>query len=485
MMRHKHQFAVFVVTATLVMLTVSFGRQAWAAGEEKATDERPNIVVVLVDDLRWDEIGAAGHPYVSTPNIDRIAHEGASFSRAFTTTPLCSPARASMLTGQYAHLNGITDNLARDAQSHKLETFPKALHEAGYETAFIGKWHMGNDDSPRAGFSFWAAMKGQGEALNPTLNVDGVRKPFTGYVTDILTDLAVDFVRRPRTSPFLLYLSHKALHPNITQYDDGSSGPSPSGVPGFIPAERHRGRYADEAVLRRPNAGVAPIDKPALMRRIGDLPPLGEPTMTPVQDIHDRQEMLLAVDDSLGRIVETIKAAGKLDNTIIVFTSDHGYWYGEHGLNEERRLAYEEALRIPLLIRYPRAIAGGQRPAQLVLSIDVAPTLLEYAGVSATSVLQGRSLVPILAGDSPDWRDSFLVEYYSDTVFERIFHMGYKAVRTNRYKYIEYTDLDGMDELYDLDADPYELRNVIGDPGYARTLAEMQAELKRLLDATS
>ena len=454
-------------------------------GTPTIADTRPNIVFVLVDDLRWDELGAAGHDYVETPSIDRIAREGAYFQRAFTTTPLCSPARASFLTGLYPHTNGITDNLARNEQSHRLETFPKMLNAAGYDTAFIGKWHMGNDDTPRPGFTLWAGMKGQGEALNPELNINGERRQFNGYVTDILTDLSLEFVNREREVPFLLYLSHKALHPNMTQLDDGSSAEAPSGVPGFVAADRHKGRYANEPVIRRPNAGIVPADRPALMRQIGELPPLGPATMTPVQSIHERQEMLLAVDESLGAIMRAIDAQGELDNTIIVFTSDHGYWYGEHGLDEERRLAYEEGLRIPLFIRYPARVAAGLRPGQMALSIDMAPTLLELAGETPPGNLHGRSLVPILDGGNPEWRSSFLVEYYSDTVFERIFEMGYKAVRTDRYKYIRYEDLEGMDELYDLDADPYELRNVIGDPRYASVLAEMQGELNRLLEETS
>jgi len=469
----------------VALLLTGCGKPAGDIAATQLQDNRPNIVFVLVDDLRWDEIGVAGHPYASTPNIDRIAHEGAYFSRAFTTTPLCSPARATFLTGLYPHTNGITDNLARNEQSHKLETFPKMLHAEGYDTAFIGKWHMGNDDSPRPGFSTWAGMKGQGEALNPEMNIDGERRPFEGYVTDILTDLSVDFVTRPRQSPFLLYVSHKALHPNITQRDDGSSGPSPSGVPGFIAADRHKGRFAGEPVLRRPNSGVAPTDRPALMRQIGDLPPLSAATVTPEQTIHQRQEMLLAVDESVGRIVAAIDQLGELDNTIVVVTSDHGFWYGEHGLSNERRLAYEEALRIPMMIRYPERISAGLRPSEMVLSIDIAPTMLDLAGVTPPDNLHGMSLVPILEGKNPGWRSSFLVEYYSDTVFERIFRMGYKAVRTDRHKYIQYVDLEGIDELYDLSADPYELRNVIDDPSYAATLGEMQAELQRLLDATS
>ncbi len=446
---------------------------------------RPNIVFVLVDDLRWDEIAPAGHPYIQTPSIDRVAADGAYFQNSFTTTPLCSPSRASFLTGQYAHANGIFDNLARNEQSHRLETFPKMLDAAGYDTAFIGKWHMGNDDSPRPGFDTWAVMKGQGEAINPEFNINGERKQFEGYVTDIMTDMAVDFVRKPRNEPFLIYISHKALHPNITQLDDGSSVASPSGIPGFLAADRHDGMYSGATQPRRPNFGIAPTDKPALMRQIGDLPALGSDTVTSDQTIQDRQEMLMAVDDGLGAVLAALQETEALDDTIVVFTGDHGYWYGEHGLRGERRLAYEEALRIPMMISYPQRIGAGIRPSEMVLSIDMAPTILEFAGADIDSGIQGRSLIPVLDGEAGDWRSSFLIEYYSDTVFQRIQNMGYKAVRTDRYKYIQYVELEGMDELYDLRSDPYELNNIIGNPEAAETLLDMQRELQRLLEETS
>jgi N-acetylglucosamine-6-sulfatase len=412
-----------------------------------------------------------------------VAKEGAQFQNAFTTTPLCSPSRASFLTGLYAHSNGITDNLARNEQSHKLETFPKLLNAQGYETAFIGKWHMGNDDSPRPGFDQWVALKGQGEAINPGLNINGERQVVEGYVTDILTDYSLRFIRKQREKPFLLYLSHKALHPNLIQRDDGSAVNIGEG--GFIAADRHKGMYDTTIFARRPNNGVAPIDKPSLMRQIGELPPLGPETITQEKSIRERAEMLMAVDEGLGALMNALEKMGVLDNTIVVFTSDHGYWYGEHGLDEERRLAYEEAIRIPLLIRYPPVIKAGSKPNEMVLSIDMAPTVIELAGQQPDQNLQGRSLVPILNQTVKDWRTSFLVEYYSDTVFPRIFKMGYKAVRNERYKYIHYVDLEDMDELYDLQTDPYELSNIIEDDGTAEVLQAMKDELARQLEATN
>ena len=441
---------------------------------------RPNVVVILVDDLRWDDIAVAGHPFVETPNIDRVAREGARFLNAFAATPLCSPSRASILTGQHIHTNGIIDNTARDSASHRLPTFAIPLQAAGYRTGFIGKWHMGNDDSRRPGWTRWVGMKGQGEAVDPNLNVDGTRKIVKGYVTDVLTDHAVDFIRTSRDSAFMLFLAHKAVHPNVMQRDDGSVVALDSQPEGFVAAERHRGRYATQRVPRRPNALRAPSGKPALARAIPGLPPLSPATGTSDRDVRSRLEMLLAVDESVGRIVATLDSLGALDNTLLIFTSDHGYFYGEHGLDQERRLAYEETARIPLLVSYPRVARAGSTPAQLVQTIDFASTILELAGVRDTVPRDGRSLVPVLEGAATPWRSSILLEYYKDTVFPRILTMGYKAVRTERYKYIRYTELTGMDELYDLETDPFEMENLIGTERGRALLPQLTAELDRL-----
>ena len=444
---------------------------------------RPNIVFILVDDLRWDELSCVGHPVVKTPNIDRIAVEGAMFRNAFMTTPLCSPSRASFLTGQYAHTHGITDNVDRSAASHKLKTFPLLLHQGGYETAFIGKWHMGNDDTPRPGFDRWVSFKGQGTYLDPEINEDGKAIKSTGYITDILNGYAVDFIKRPHNKPFLLYLAHKAIHPELTQYNDGSV--SSSNAEHFIPAERHKNRYSDKPVARRLNAMRAPEGKPALQRQIGELPPLGPKTGTRDSVIRERQQTLMAVEDGVGDILKALKETGQLDNTVLVFTSDNGYFYGEHGLSVERRLAYEESIRLPLLVRYPRIIRAATVRDELTLNIDLAPTLLTLAGITVPVNMQGRSLVPLLNGQRPRWRDSFLIEYYSDSVFPRVLKMGYQAVRTRRWKYIHYPELHGMDELYDLKTDPYELKNVINRQSAEKVLRKMKKESERLLKETN
>jgi len=452
---------------------------ASAVRAESAT-QRPNIVVILVDDLRWDELGCTGHPFVRTPFIDRIANEGARFRNAFVTTPLCSPSRACFLTGKYAHHHGITDNTDRSKQSHRLKTFPRLLQRAGYETAYIGKWHMGNDNTPRPGFDEWICLKGQGTSFNPVLNENGHATTNTGHTTDVLNQRAVAFVHKKRTKPFCLYFAHKALHPELTQYDDGSI--SDPGAAKFLPARRHKTLYAGEAIPRRLNVIDTLAGKPALRRKIKGLPPLSRKTGTSDETIRDRLRMLASVDEGVGLLLTELKQSGQLDNTIFIVTSDHGYWYGEHGLSVERRLPYEEAVRIPLLVRYPRLIRRGRLIDETVLSIDLAPTLLELAGVSKDAGMDGRSLVPLLKGEHPkSWRTSFVIEYYTDTVFPRVHNMGYKALRTGRWKYIRYNKLHGMDELYDLKADPYEMTNQINNPALRSTLDRLRLELTVLL----
>jgi N-acetylglucosamine-6-sulfatase len=468
--------ACFLLALVLIVPTATFGQR------RNALAPRPNIVFILIDDLRWDELGIAGHPYIKTPNIDRIGKEGAVFRNAFMTTPLCSPSRASFLTGQYAHTHGITDNVDRSAASHQLRTFPNLLHQSGYETAFIGKWHMGNDDRPRPGFDRWVSFKGQGTYRDAELNEDGKPVTSSGYITDVLNGYAIEFIKRSHTKPFLVYLAHKAIHPEVTQNNDGSV--NLNDAERFIPATRHENAFASETIPPRPNYGHAPADKPALRRQIGSLPALGPATVTSDRAILERQRTILAIEDGVGEILKALQQTDQLENTILVFTSDNGYFYGEHGLSVERRLAYEESIRLPLLVRYPKLIKPGTVRNEFALNIDLAPTLLSLAGVVVPREMQGRSLVPLLKGARPAWRNSLLLEYYSDKVFPRIVQMGYKAVRDQRWKYIHYLELDGMDELYDLKVDPFELRNLAGEPGAQATLAGMKRELARLLKET-
>lgn len=438
---------------------------------------RPSIIFILIDDLRWDEVD---YPFVKVPNIQRIAREGVRFRNAFVTTPLCSPSRASYLTGQYAHKHGITDNTDHSPRSYELITFLRLLHDAGYETAFVGKWHMGVDDNPRPGIDHWVSVKGQGRYIDPEFNVNGRRETKHGYFTDILNEYALDFLKQKHTKPFVLYVSHKAVHPDLTQYADGSVSDPNGGK--FIPAERHKNLYSDTQVPHRPNYAKPPEDKPSLLRQIGDLPPLGPKTVTDDETIRNRLRMLASVEDGVRDIFKTLENQKQLDNTLIIFTSDEGYFYGEHGLSVERRLAYEESIRIPLFMRWPKLIKAGSAVDQFALNIDIAPTLLEIGGAPPPEEIHGRSLVPLLRGEKVLWRDSFLIEYFSDKVFPRMSKMGYQAVSDERWKYIHYIELGGMDELYDLKDDPYEMNNVIARPHADETVVQMRAKLQQLVD---
>ena len=462
-----------------IMVAVSF----LACVARVPAQERPNVLLVVVDDLRFDDFGAAGHPFSRTPHIDRLAREGAMFQNVFAVTPLCSPSRANILTGLYTRRHGILDNTDRSPRSHQLRTFARQLHDSGFTTGFIGKWHMGNDPTPRPGFDFWVGMKGQGEAIDPELFENGRLGRATGYVTDLFTERALEFVGKPRTSPFLLMLSHKALHPNILQQADGTVVSIGEG--GFIPAERHKKLYTDAPLPRRDNYGIPPRGKAALERPIDGLAPLGKGTVTTDEVIRDRLRMLVAVDESLGRIMDALEQQGVLDKTVIMLVGDNGYFYGEHGLSEERRLAYEESIRVPLLIRYPPKVAAGSRPAAQVLTIDIAPTILDLAAATPLTGIDGRSIVPLLtAGETPSaWRRSFLIEYTTDAVFPRTLKMGYDAVRNERYKYIRYRELAGMNELYDLRNDPFELTNLVNAQSSSDLRRRTEAELDALLKA--
>lgn len=472
----SHNFNRRLLVAALACAILPLSARAQSQAHVASPQSRPNIIFILMDDVRRDEVD---YPFVKVPNIRRIASEGATFKNAFVATPLCSPSRASFLTGQYAHKHGITDNTDRSPRSHELVTFPRLLHDAGYETAFIGKWHMGLDDNVRPGIDHWVGMKGQGNYVDPELNVNGERKKIPGYFTDILNQFAVDFLKQQHAKPFLLYVSHKAVHPELIQYADGSISDLGGGK--FIPAERHKTLYANDAIPHRANYGKAPEGKPALLRKIDDLPPLGPNTVTDDETIRNRLRMLASADEGLGEMFAVLEAQKQLDNTLIIFTSDEGYFYGEHGLSAERRLAYEESIRIPLLLRYPRLIKAGSVLDQFALSIDIAPTLLAIGGAPAAPDMHGRSLLPLLRGQKIPWRDSLLIEYFSDKVFPRVVNMGYQTVRTDRWKYIHYVDLEGMDELYDLRADAFEMNNLIAAPGAQAPLKDLRAELQRLL----
>jgi len=464
-MRFRNTMSWLIGSAVLV------GCRAVPPADEARDADRPNIVFVLLDDARYDDL--IDHPFADLPNVKRLAADGASFQHFYTSAPLCSPSRAVFMTGQYPYRNGIVDNGERAERSHQIVTFPRLLHEAGYRTGFFGKWHMGHaDDSPRPGFDRWVSFVGQGMYFDPALNIDGVPVQAEGYMTDILTAQAVSFIEAsPDSQPFLVFMAQKAVHPEV----------HPNYVRSFPPAPGDEQQYAQEPHRHAPNWRASLVGKPALQRPVQANDPRSPVGGLPDSVITNRLRMLRAVDRSLGALIEALEARGVFDETVFIVTSDQGFFYGEFGLAQERRLAYEPSIHIPLVVRYPALVTAGSTPRTLASNVDIAPTMLALGGASIPSTMDGRSLVSAFTTDSATIRDELLIEYYSDTEFPRLQGMGYKAVRTDRYKFIRYDGLRDMDELYDLQADPFELDNLLPNRVPAGVLMDLSARLDRLL----
>ena len=429
--------------------------------------DKRNLILILIDDMRFDSMSRMGHPFLKTPNLDRMAADGMLLRNAFVTTSLCSPSRASTLTGQYAHLHGVQDNATLFTSS--APTFPTLLRAAGYETAFVGKWHMGHSsDEPRPGFDRWVSFRGQGVYYNPVLNIDGKRVERQGYITDLLTDYALEFLRKDRSKPFFLYLSHKAVHAD------------------FQPAERHRNAFADVKIVRPKSMAATPENlegKPLWVKRQRHswhgVDYLYHDRTSLEQFILDYCRTLLAVDESVGRLLATLKELGLLESTLVILTSDNGFLMGEHGLIDKRCM-YEESIRVPLLAHCPQLIRRGSVTQRIALNIDIAPTLLEAAGAPIPNSIQGASLLPLLHGENPTWRQAMLYEYFWEAAYPQTPTVF--GVRTERYKYMHYHGIFDLDELYDLEKDPHEMRNLIDDAASFEIRKEMRNRLDTLLD---
>ncbi len=444
--------------------------------------ERPNILFVLTDDQRHDFMSNVENrfPYLQTPHMDRLAREGVRFENAFVTTPLCSPSRASFLTGRYAHSHGVRNNQQGDFDAG-IPAWPSLLRDAGHRTAFIGKWHMARSAAPRSGFDHWVGFSGQGQYLNCSLNENGHAIQPKGYITDVLTDHAVAWLGQ-QTGPFCLILSHKAAH-----------------AP-FTPAPRHAEAFSDATLPEPPSWGNDLSDKPAWYRRNQRYGPFrrdweaatGRPTprrIPPVRWQPRRKQplnqlcTLLAVDESLGRILAALEKAKRLDNTVVIFAGDNGYSFGEQR-SFGKRFGYEPNIRIPLIVRYPKRARAGMRPTQMALNLDLAPTLLDLAGVDAPAAMQGHSLVPLLDGRTPEWRHSWLYEYFGEGATPGLPTM--LGIRTDRWKYITVPQYpDDVDELYDLANDPHELMNLARHPAHGDTLRDLREEFERLKEQTA
>lgn len=448
--------------------------------KQDTTQEKPNIIFIITDDQQVGLLGIEGNSVAQTPNIDRIGKEGVIFKNAFVVTPLCSPSRASFLTGQYAHQHQVINNdkLGLDVISHTLMTWPRQLREAGYETAFIGKWHMGLDDSRRPGYDRWFSFKGQGAFIDPVVNDEGIRKQTTGYMTDIINEQAVEFVNRDHNQqPFAMIVSHKATHWPI------------------LPAKRHEVLYHDYKFESSPVSKEDLKGKPLLTREFDReasyfmeniLPEPPEPRRgrghDPTAVVGDELRCLASVDEGVGHLFAALEKSGQLNNTIIIYTSDNGMLMGEHGKFNAKRWAYDPVLRVPFLVRYPRLVSAGSVREQMVLNIDIAPTLLELADVEALIPIHGQSIVQLLQESDAPWRKAFLAEYFLEKVSPR--ERPWKAIRTERWKYIDYTEEGIPSELYDLQIDPYEEHNLINLPDKETNIAALKKQLDDLLKET-
>lgn len=446
-----------------------------------AVEDRPNVVYVVTDDQRWDAMSCAGHPFLKTPHMDRLAAEGARFANAFVTTSLCSPSRASSLSGLYAHSHGVINNFTDFPR--QIPSLQNQLQTAGYETAYIGKWHMGeDDDAPRPGFDYWASHKGQGNYYDNEFNINGVRQRLPGYYTHRVTDLATQWLRQPHDRPFLLILGHKAPHTPFTPEEayrhifDGVEIPYPAsafqldGKPDWVkerlvtwhgiygPLFGFREKFPDE----RPEA-------------VADF----------ARFVRSYLATIVSVDDSLGKVLQTLEETGRLDHTLIIFTSDNGMLLGEYGMTDKRTM-HEPSIRVPLLVRYPPLVRPGTVVREMVLNIDLAPSVLDICGLPPFKT-HGRSWKPLLDGSATDWRKSWYYEYNYEKQFP--YTPNVRGVRTDRYKYVHYPHGDGTPdrhraELYDLQNDPEERYNRIDDPAYAEVLQQLQTELRRLQEET-
>jgi arylsulfatase A-like enzyme len=468
-----------------------------------AAAARPNIIFIMTDDHAAHAIGAYGSRVNTTPNLDRLAREGVLLANVFATNAICTPSRAAILTGQYSHINGVPVFNRFDSSR---QTVARLLQQGGYHTGMIGKWHLGSDP---AGFDRWEILPGQGAYRDPILYTATGEKTYTGrYVTDVITDLALDFIgSRPKNTPFFLMMHHKAPHR------------------AWEPDERYRKAFADKWIPEPATLWDPYVTRTDALRenrqRVGDdlnhrdlkmRPPdglegaeltkwmaikpqtvtitRGGETVTLTGEaltrwkyqryMQDYLATVQSVDDSVGRVLDFLDRNKLSKNTIVVYTSDQGFFLGDHGMYD-KRFMYEESLRMPFLVRWPAAIKAGTRADAIGLNVDFAPTFLEAAGLPVPADMQGRSLLPVLRGRTPrDWRTSMYYRYYHDPGDHNT--RGHYGVRTRTHKLIYFWTKDQW-ELFDLVNDPQEMHNIYGQPGQDQVTATLKAELSRLKQA--
>jgi arylsulfatase A-like enzyme len=475
---------------------------SWSSGEAgqalPAAGAKPNILFVFTDDHAYQSIGAYGSKINKTPNIDRLAREGMLFRNAFVTNSICAPSRAVILTGKYSHLNGVLDNVLTFDGSQ--QTFSKLLRKAGYQTALIGKWHLKSDPT---GFDYWQILIGQGPYYNPPMIENGTKVKHTGYTTDIITNIALDWLknRRDQNKPFMLMYQHKAPHRDwepgpkyLTRYDN-TTIPEPDTLFDDYSGRGSPAKTQEMTIEKALNETdlklVPPNDLTPEQRQAWDAAynPANEAFRKAnlsgkelvrwkyQRYIKDYLRCIDSVDENLGRVLQYLDETGLAKTTVVIYSSDQGFYLGEHGWFDKRWM-YEESLRTPLLVRWPGVVKPGSVNHDMVLNLDYPETFLDIAGVGVPGDMQGRSLKPLLMNQTPkDWRRSIYYHYYEYPGPHSV--RRHYGVRTDRYKLIHFYELKEW-ELYDLEKDPKELRSVYGDPAYAKIRDELNGELKRL-----
>ncbi len=439
------------VAITLIMTGVVL---SLFSGYVHAKDKKPNIVLILSDDHRWNQMGFMGHPWIQTPNLDRLAGEGVVFKNAFCTTSLCSPSRACFITGQYAHKHGVKNNIT--PWDNKNVTVLELLKKGGYKTAFIGKWHMPGHFPQLRGvdrFITFTAKTGQGQYYDCPLIIDGVETQRKGkYLTKDLTDYAIDFIQKEKDHPFCLYLAHKAPH--------GPFKP-PQGLKGF-----YKNKDMDHLLPKWAHRYAGMCN--------GEI--YGGVLWNVEAQYKKYCALLTSVDRQIGRVLDELDRLGIADNTMVIYSTDNGYLFGDKA-HFDKRWAYEPSLRIPFIVRYPAGIKNpGSRTDSMVLSVDLAPTLLNLAGLPVPDNMDGKSILPILKNQSIRLRDAFHYEFFKD--FPPYTVPGIDAVRTEKYLYIEYNHSRMKPELYNILNDPENENDLMKTPEGAKVLPK----LKILLD---
>lgn len=448
--------------------------------QQKEKTKKPNFLFVLVDDQPFDALESSGrYPFLKTPNMQRLQDEGAIFNNYYVTQSICSPSRASFLTGTYPHIHGVNQNNRHvDPDWNTYKPYNSHLQKAGYETAHVGKIHMAhykNEKHIRPGFDYWYSFIGQGEYFDPMVNDNGKEYQEKGYMTDILTEKAIDWLKNKRdpNKPFSINLWHKAVHENHS------------------PAPRHKDMYAEDELPVPPyNTHLENFKGKPEWQRIKAWDSkwkeyVHSDTLTPKSwpikgdKFKKLLETLGAVDESLGQVLKTLEEMGELDNTVIIYSSDNGYFMGEHGY-WDKRIAYESSMKIPMLIRYPDKIKPGTVINNNALNIDLAPTILEIAGVEKPTYMQGESMVKLMnTNKDTNWRDSFMFEYYVDDAYPYA-GPNMLAIKTDKFKLVDAFLENDIDELYDLENDPGEMNNLINNKDYSKIEQKLRTDLEEL-----